>query len=927
MDKGAHFYKTDFQIHSPRDAIWVGDGITIWPNRKPLSDEERLTFARRFIAKCRELGIQAVGITDHHDICFIKYFQVAAQEENNASGIPNWDSVLIQPEKQNPIIFPGIEVTLSVPCQCIILLDADSDPTTQAELLEAIGIGNTYSDNHTDGPSVNPIDFDLLELDEKISTYASRRLKGKYIILPHVGDSGYKTILRDGFNCHFAQMPCVGGYIEQDWRDHQKKHLFIGTDVNYGNKPIGVFQTTDSRLEDFADLGKRNTWVKFAQPTAEALRQACLAKESRISQNEPILPTKFISKIEVSNSSFMGPINVEFNPQYNALIGGRGTGKSTILEYLRFGLHDQELSGERRKFIDDTLLKLKPVLKIHWIIEGSNQTIVHNFEENTKYLQVEGGPHKEITEDYIRQNFPIQSYSQKQLSTVSNRTEELQRFIIQPIQEDVKKFDENIDNLRTECKSLYQEVIQRRQKERTKRDLIAQKVSLESQEEAIQKSLPTIDADTRKVIEEYPKRKKDLALVESYEKKVNAVLTDFDKLHTEIAVGLSLPEGVEELTPEVSLIFNEADELLEKAGKAIEELQQEISGNKKSLDDLVVTYKKGYDDFLQRYEDASQKTLAHKGKIQQLKNVMDLLSTVGNRIVELKKEIKTLDNAETKFSAKLNEWVSSHNQKANLLEEQCRTLDEKSGAEIRAELRRGADIEDAIKKLNEALKGARISQDRWDNLKSIIVKSESPVEKWSQLLKELRIFAEMEASDVLDKENIPPLDSWELGDTAKRVIIEKLTPDKWFEIAFTSLNDMPIFYYQKNRDAIPFEDASAGQQATALLKVLLQEEEGQLIIDQPEDDLDKKVIEEIIQSIWEAKQRRQIIFASHDANLVVNGDAELVIHCDYESETNRNKGKIENTGSIDVKEIREAITTIMEGGRKAFDLRKKKYGF
>ena len=112
-----------------------------------------------------------------------------------------------------------------------------------------------------------------------------------------------------------------------------------------------------------------------------------------------------------------------------------------------------------------------------------------------------------------------------------------------------------------------------------------------------------------------------------------------------------------------------------------------------------------------------------------------------------------------------------------------------------------------------------------------------------------------------------------------------------------------------------------------MLNVLLQEERGPLLIDQPEDDLDKKVIDEIIQNIWQAKQKRQIIFASHDANLVVNGDAELVIHCDYESETNRNKGKVENTGSIDIKEIRDAITTIMEGGRKAFDLRKQKYGF
>jgi chromosome segregation protein len=503
MDKGAHFYKTDFQIHTPRDINWIGDGETIWPNRKPVTPEERLTFARKFIAKCRELGIQAVGITDHNDVCFIKYFQVAAQEEENTTGEPNDDAILIQPEKQNPIIFPGVEITIQRLCQTIILLDADTEPSIHAMLLEAINVGNTHPDTEPTGPSVIVLDFEnFVELEKAINDYSSGALRGKFIILPHIGkaDSHY-SLLRNGFYKEYASMPCVGGYIEHDLNEHNKIYILEGKAQQYGYKALGIFQTTDSRREDFAELGNRNTWVKFASPSAEGLRQACLAKESRISQKEPILPTRFISKIEVSNSSFMGPTTIEFNPQYNALIGGRGTGKSTILEYLRFGLHDQDLSEERREFVNETLLKMKPVLQIHWVIEGSNQKIVHNFEKNFKYLQVEGGPPKEITKDYIRQNFPIQSYSQKQLSTVSNRTEELQRFIIQPIQENVIEFDEKIDELRKECKELYQEVIQRRKKERTLRDLIAQKESLEAQQDAIKKSLPTIDEETKDIIE------------------------------------------------------------------------------------------------------------------------------------------------------------------------------------------------------------------------------------------------------------------------------------------------------------------------------------------------------------------------------------------------------------------------------------------
>ena len=68
-------------------------------------------------------------------------------------------------------------------------------------------------------------------------------------------------------------------------------------------------------------------------------------------------------------------------------------------------------------------------------------------------------------------------------------------------------------------------------------------------------------------------------------------------------------------------------------------------------------------------------------------------------------------------------------------------------------------------------------------------------------------------------------------------------------------------------------NASAGQQATAILKVLLRETTGPLVIDQPEDDLDNATIQQIAEELWRAKERRQIIFSSHNANIVVNGDA------------------------------------------------------
>ena len=134
-------------------------------------------------------------------------------------------------------------------------------------------------------------------------------------------------------------------------------------------------------------------------------------------------------------------------------------------------------------------------------------------------------------------------------------------------------------------------------------------------------------------------------------------------------------------------------------------------------------------------------------------------------------------------------------------------------------------------------------------------------------------------------------------------------------------------HVQETSEYIAFADASAGQQATALLTVLLNQAGGPLIIDQPEDDVDSKMISDIVQLIWKAKTERQLLFASHNANFVVNGDAELVICCDYVRSGDQTGGRIKTVGAIDTRDVRDDITAVTEGGEKAFKLRKEKYGF
>lgn len=265
------------------------------------------------------------------------------------------------------VVFPGIELTLSVPCQALLIFDA-SFPHDMFDLaLNALAIEQSDASEATTAEVVRLSHITTLnELSDELDKH--RYLRGRYIILPNVSEGGTDTLLRNGAAPKYRTMPCVGGYLDgtADQLGQGNRNILEGKASEYGNKRIAVFQTSDNRREDHADLGSASTWVKWAIPTAEALRQACPAQESRVSQVQPLLPNVTIESMSVSNSKFLGPFDIQFNSQYNALIGGRGTGKSTILEYLRWALCDQPPPTEaaddtpnylarRRRLISDTL--------------------------------------------------------------------------------------------------------------------------------------------------------------------------------------------------------------------------------------------------------------------------------------------------------------------------------------------------------------------------------------------------------------------------------------------------------------------------------------------------------------------------------------------------------------------------------------------
>jgi hypothetical protein len=123
------------------------------------------------------------------------------------------------------------------------------------------------------------------------------------------------------------------------------------------------------------------------------------------------------------------------------------------------------------------------------------------------------------------------------------------------------------------------------------------------------------------------------------------------------------------------------------------------------------------------------------------------------------------------------------------------------------------------------------------------------------------------------------------------------------------------------------DDLSTGQKATAVLLLLLLESDAPLVVDQPEDDLDNRFItESIVPKMREETRRRQFVFATHNANIPVLGDAELIVGLAARNDGN-GAFTAKHMGAIDSRGVRELVEEVLDGGRRAFELRRQKYGF
>ena len=580
---------------------------------------------------------------------------------------------------------------------------------------------------------------------------------------------------------------------------------------------------------------------------------------------------------------------------------------------------------------------MNATVQVRFDVNGVPHTVRRGSLDGSLQIKIANDDMRACTEEEVRSLLPIQAYSQKQLSDVSVRVEELSRFITAPTRADLNRVDRQGLDRAEKIRQSY--VTRQRQRNLAqtlqKRELEEQ--SLTGQADALRAGLTGLSQEDRTLLDRGKLFDNADRTLQSWKDGAGSLkdgASQLVRLVNSQLTSVSPPPG----EPEQAILKAAHDDyqsLLNDAKASLDALIQRASNVTALPPDLPADspwreWPEKMAAFKSSYDAAVQRSSAHSEKMKQLRDIEDQLGKHTRETARVREDLRSLTAAESAYTAERQAWEALQIERDNLLDQQCKSLTQSSGGSIRAYVKRYADASDLVNSLRQSLSGSRVPGAKFEAIGDSITSASDPPAQLNALLGDLEKLAEFDAErgSAEQRPDTPALAAAGLTPADLDRFARGFKPESWLNLSLTALKSTPVFEYRaRENDYIPFRNASAGQQATALLKTLLNEPGPPLIIDQPEEDLDNPVMLEIVEQVWQAKKKRQLIFASHNANLVVNGDAELVAWCDYRAAGDQSRGTIAGEGAIDVPKVRDAIKAIMEGGEAAFNLRKEKYGF
>jgi len=851
FENGATWLRGDFHLHTKADDEFDYKG----------SEND---FCRLYIEQLKSKNINVGLITNHNK--FDKNEFVALRKKALKEGIG---------------LFAGVEFSLREGIHVLIAFD---DKWYQGDIVNI----NKFLENAFYGiPNYNKPPYPNSNFNLKETVEALDKIGHDYfIILAHVDDTnGLFTELRGRTQEDFVKQEAFSKVLAVQKSANLENYNKLCQWLNRKSK-IACVEGSDNAHGGIEAIGNgKITYLKIGDFNFEALTYALSDSEYRVKPKEkPETKNSFIKSIAFEGGLLDGT-KIDFSPELNNLIGIRGSGKSSVLEILRYTLG-----------IPLSPIAVDPKYKdglIENVLRSGGKSIVTVVNRHKEEYRIEKiyGQKEDIYKEGILQtgisidaifDYPVY-FGQKDLS---NKDADFEADLIQRlIGTRLKGVQNKIDQKKREVENIISEIKKLRNLKELKKET----------DTLIQNAKHQLEFFKKKGVEEKLKQQtlfdSDISKISQTDSSIRSYLHELASIISNHEYFFQQEISDSEVNRE---LFEEAKALMLELKAEFEKLK----GIQKNSIQTQLKFKEVISKINAKKEGLKEEFAKIKREINTDTINPDNFLNLNRKIETAQLKLKEIEKSEKKRSELQANLLERLTELDNLWLEEYKLLKTEVDRINEAESKLFIDVlfkdrrDKFIDKMKQIFRGSGIRETAYQEI-------EATYKDFIQIYRD-----SSKLDNILNENQVVDF---------KRRFSENLEDLLTFKVE----NKIIIQYNGKSLDK-----HSLGQRASALILFLLaQKENDVLIIDQPEDDLDNQTIyDEVIKELKKIKGNMQFIFATHNANIPVLGDSEKVVSCSYDE-----KKITVHSGTIDNHQTQRYIVDIMEGGDEAFNRRKNIY--
>ena len=606
---------------------------------------------------------------------------------------------------------------------------------------------------------------------------------------------------------------------------------------------------------------------------------------------------------------FLDGVSYKFSDKLNCIIGARGTGKTSILEIIRYALNSMPTDPAARKRIENLVesnlnggrvdVEIETCDGLGYIISRNvgDAPIVMDLNRNATGLALSPAI------------FRIDMFSQNEIENIADRSMSQLALLETFDQEHLSDFNSRIDQLRTALRANATAITPLRKKYTDLSERISILPALTEKLKTYEIT-NTRDAEvlnqslTQKTIRDREQRLfSDFG--NAYERIAGKIETQQDLLQNAIPGCLAGDVSSGENFALVEAVYAEIDACNAEVNKTMDTALQIIGKSRERLAEFSNKLTLAH----QRQEVAHQ-SLLERNLAEQAKS---------SERMKLERQRNELLSLQKKLDEVKSEGVRLRRERVNMLSELANTQD-----------RRFALLNGIVNRINDSLKPSiRVSIVQFGNQTPYIdllanELKNSGVQSRGVAKKLVQCYSPKELVEIIHKASREELlKRAGLNDNQASVVFEKLKrPEFLTELEIVEQPDLPKIELNDHESYKTTETLSTGQKCNTILPILLLESDRPLMIDQPEDNLDNGFVHStIVESIIRVKQTRQLVFVTHNPNIPVLSDADRLLVLESDGQ----HGHVRNAGDVD--ECKNDIVSLLEGGEEAFKKRKNRYSY